>query len=34
VWAGLTVATVLTIALGLFPGLMLDIVGKAAAAVV
>jgi NADH-quinone oxidoreductase subunit N len=30
VWAGLTVATVLTIALGLFPGVMLDIVGNAA----
>jgi NADH-quinone oxidoreductase subunit N len=34
VWAGLAVTTVLTIVLGLFPGLMLDIVGKAAAAVV
>jgi NADH-quinone oxidoreductase subunit N len=32
-WAGLGVATVLTIALGLFPGLVLDIVGDAAAAV-
>ncbi len=33
VWAGLAVATVMTIALGLLPGVMLDIVGKAAAAV-
>jgi NADH-quinone oxidoreductase subunit N len=33
VWAGLTVATVLVIALGVFPGLMLDIVGSAARAV-
>lgn len=32
-WAGLGVATVLTIALGLFPGLVLDVVGDAAAAV-
>ncbi len=33
VWAGLTVATVLTIVLGLLPGVMLTIVGNAAAAV-
>jgi len=33
VWAGLTVSTVLTIVLGLFPGLLLDIVGNAARAV-
>lgn len=33
VWAGLAVATVMTIALGLLPGVMLDIVGTAAAAV-
>jgi NADH-quinone oxidoreductase subunit N len=33
VWAGLAVATVLTIVLGLFPGLLLDIVGGAARAI-
>ncbi len=33
VWAGLTVATVLTIVLGVFPGWMLDIVGSAARAI-
>jgi NADH-quinone oxidoreductase subunit N len=32
-WAGLAVATVLTVALGVFPGIVLDIVGEAAAAV-
>ncbi len=32
-WAGLAVATVLTIALGVFPGVVLDIVGSAADAV-
>jgi NADH-quinone oxidoreductase subunit N len=30
VWTGLAVATVLTIVLGLFPGVMLDVVGSAA----
>ena len=33
VWAGLAVATVLTIVLGLFPNVLLDIVGTAAAAI-
>ena len=33
VWTGLAVTTVLTIALGLFPGLLLDIVGTAAKAI-
>jgi len=33
VWAGLAVTTVLTIALGLFPGVLLDIVGTAASAI-
>jgi len=33
VWAGLGAATVLTIILGVFPGLVLDLVGQAAAAV-
>ena len=33
VWTGLAVATVMTIALGLFPTTMLEIVGRAAAAV-
>jgi NADH-quinone oxidoreductase subunit N len=33
VWAGLAVATVLTIVLGLFPGAMLEIVGGAARAI-
>ena len=33
VWAGLAVATVLTIVLGLFPGVVLDLVGSAARAV-
>jgi NADH-quinone oxidoreductase subunit N len=33
VWSGLAVATVLTIALGLFPNVLLDIVGTAAEAV-
>jgi NADH-quinone oxidoreductase subunit N len=33
VWAGLAVATVLTVALGLFPGILLDIVGTAAKAI-
>ena len=33
VWAGLAVATVLTIVLGLFPGAMLEIVGDAAKAI-
>jgi len=33
VWAGLAVTTVLTIVLGLFPGLLLDVVGNAARAV-
>jgi len=33
VWAGLAVATVLTIVLGLFPGALLDIVGGAARAI-
>ncbi len=33
VWAGLAVATVLTIVLGVFPGWMLDIVGSAARAI-
>jgi NADH-quinone oxidoreductase subunit N len=33
VWTGLGVATVLTIVLGVFPGLVLDIVGKAASAI-
>ncbi|HEX5828411.1 MAG TPA: NADH-quinone oxidoreductase subunit N [Candidatus Limnocylindrales bacterium] len=33
VWAGLTVATILTVALGLFPGVLLAIVETAAAAV-
>jgi NADH-quinone oxidoreductase subunit N len=32
-WAGLLAATVLTVALGLFPGLLLDIVGDAALAI-
>jgi NADH:ubiquinone oxidoreductase subunit 2 (subunit N) len=29
-WAGLATATVLTILLGVFPGLLLDVVGQAA----
>ena len=33
VWAGLAVATVLTIVLGVLPGWMLDIVGTAARAI-
>ncbi len=33
VWAGLAVATAMTIAMGLFPNLLLDIVGTAAAAI-
>jgi NADH-quinone oxidoreductase subunit N len=33
VWAGLAVTTVMTIVLGLFPNLLLDIVGTAAAAI-
>jgi NADH-quinone oxidoreductase subunit N len=33
VWAGLAVATVLTVVLGLFPGVLLDIVGGAAKAI-
>ena len=33
VWLGLGAATVLTIALGVFPGILLDLVGQAAAAV-
>jgi len=33
VWAGLTVTTVLTIVLGLFPGLVLTVVGSAAKAI-
>ncbi len=32
-WTGLAAATVLTIALGLFPGALLDVVGEAAAAI-
>ena len=34
VWTGLAVATVMTIVLGMFPNLLLDIVGTAAAAIV
>jgi NADH-quinone oxidoreductase subunit N len=33
VWAGLAVTTALTIVLGLFPGVLLDVVGKAAKAI-
>lgn len=33
VWAGLAVTTVMTIVLGLFPGLVLDVVGSAARAI-
>jgi NADH-quinone oxidoreductase subunit N len=33
VWTGLAVATVLTVVLGLFPGLLLNIVGGAAKAI-
>ena len=33
IWAGLAVTTVMTIALGVFPGLILDIVGNAARAI-
>jgi NADH-quinone oxidoreductase subunit N len=32
-WGGLAAATVLTIAFGLFPGLLLDMIGKAAGAI-
>jgi NADH-quinone oxidoreductase subunit N len=32
VWGGLTAATILTIFLGLFPGPLLDVVGRAAQA--
>jgi len=33
VWAGLAVTSVLTIVLGLFPGILLEVVGNAARAV-
>jgi len=33
VWAGLAVTAAVTVVLGLFPNVLLDIVGKAAAAI-